>query len=223
MVIKYLKTLRQRFSIVVASGLAGLTIPILMLITESILISFNVNYDPLIESISALGWKPLGWVQSVSFLVIGLLIEIFALGFYLSVRRKTGFGIGTAFLVLFGFGTLLIGAFREQPIGAPMTTESTIHVVGASMNFALFPLACFSFVFSLKSDPNWQALFIYTIVAGLIAIVVGVILWLSQTVCWFGLCERILVANSVIWLQVMSVRLLILSFRKPIMISDSPS
>ena len=219
MVTKHIRSLRRRLNIFGVVALAGLLVPIVMIMTEGLLIYLNPGYNPMIETISVLGLKPLGWVQSISFLVIGLLIEVFAFGLYFVVRRRKGFGVSIGILALFGFGLLLIGAFRTQPMGSPRTIENIIHIIAARTIFAFFPITCFLIAFSLKSDPNWRVLFIYTIISGSIQTVLVIIWGLSPTIYWFGLYERLLVANAVIWLEVMSVRLLILSFRGPTLIS----
>lgn len=196
-------------------ALAGVIIPFLMLMTEMILIYFNPDYNPIVESISALGLKPLGWVQSISFLMVGLLTELFALGLYFSVKRRVGFRTAIALLVFFGFGLLLIGAFRTHPSAGSYTVENIIHYLTARAIFALFPIACFLMAISLRADPGWKALFGYTMVTGVIAAIL-VILWISFQfqINWFGLYERILVANAVVWLEVMAINLLRLSIRQ---------
>lgn len=196
-------------------ALAGIVIPFLMLLTEVVLIYFNPGYNPIVESISVLGLKPLGWVQSISFLIIGPLTEVFAFGLYFSVKRRTGFRTAIALLVFFGFGLLLIGAFRTQPSGGSYTVENMIHYLTARTIFALFPIACFLIAASLRADPDWKVLFSYTVFTGVIASVL-VILWISFQfqINWFGLYERILVANAVVWLEVMAVNLLRLSIRQ---------
>jgi hypothetical protein len=196
-------------------ALAGVVIPFLMLLTEAVLIYFNPGYNPIVESISALGLKPLGWVQSISFLMVGLLTEIFAFGLYFSIKRRVGFRTAIALLVFFGFGLLLIGAFRTHPSGGSYTVENIIHYLTAHTIFALFPIACFLMAISLRADPGWKVLFGYTVVTGVIAAVL-VILWISFQfqINWFGLYERILVANAVIWLEVMAINLLRLSIRE---------
>ena len=196
-------------------ALAGISIPLLMLLAEFVLIYFNPEYNPIIESISALGLKPLGWVQSISFLIIGLLIEVFTFGLYFSVRRGRGFGTSIAILALFGFGLLLIGAFRMQPTGSPPTTEGVIHSITARVIFTLFPIACFLIALSFRVDPHWKALFIYTVVVGAVGSIF-IVCWIHfpSQINWFGLYERLLVANAVIWLEVMSANLLRLSLRQ---------
>jgi MFS family permease len=204
-----------RLNPLVIVALAGISIPLLMLSTEFVLIYFNPEYNPIIESISALGLKPLGWVQSLSFLIIGLLIEVFTFGLYFGIRRRRGFGISVTLLALFGFGLLLIGAFRTQPPGSPPTVEGVIHSATARFIFALFPIASFSIAPSLRADRRWRALSIYTVTAGAVGSML-IICWiyLSSRINWFGLCERLLVANAVIWLEVTSINLLRLSLHQ---------
>jgi hypothetical protein len=196
-------------------ALAGVVIPFLMLLTELILIYFNPDYNPIVESISALGLKPLGWVQSISFLMVGLLTELFAFGLYFSIKRRVGFRTAIALLVFFGFGLLLIGAFRTHPSVGSYSVENIIHYLTARAIFALFPIACFLMAISLRADPGWKALFGYTMVTGAIAAIL-VILWIAFQfqINWFGLYERIMVANAVIWLEVMAINLLRLSIRE---------
>jgi len=154
----------------------------------------------------------MGWLQSIGFLAIGLLVEVFVAGLLFSIRGTRGFSVGMGLLVCFGFGLLLIGAFREDPVGSQHTIQGTIHTVAAATVFSIFPVASLLIAFSLRKDPYWQGLFVHTIVmTGLaLAFVIGY-LCLSAKLSWIGLYERILVANIVIWVEIMAIRLLRLS------------
>ena len=197
------------------TAIAGLIAIFVMGVTELLLIFRDVEYNPVIESISSLGLRSLGWVQTISFLIAGLLIEVFTIGLYLNIRHRVTSQISVGILVLFGFGLLLIAAFRTQPTGAPQTIEGMIHSFTARTIFLLFPIACFLIAPNLKADERWKALFIYTMAAGVLAAVL-VIIWItfSSRINWFGLYERLLVANATIWLGVMAIQLLRLSRRK---------
>jgi hypothetical protein len=68
---------------------------------------------------------------------------------------------------------------------------------------------------SIRNDPNWRGLFHYTVVSGILAFVLAVgRLFLPQNISWFGLYERILVANVLIWLEIIGIRLLLLSISR---------
>jgi hypothetical protein len=154
----------------------------------------------------------MGWLQSIGFLVVGLLVEVFAVGLLFSIRGTRGFRLGIGLLVCFGFGLLMIGAFREDPTGSLHTIQGTIHIVTAAIVFSVFPIASLLIGLGLRKDPYWKGLFRHTIVtSGLaFAFVIGHLFLLDQ-LSWLGLYERVLVANIVIWVEIMAIKLLRLS------------
>ena len=195
-------------------ALAGMLGPFVLGLADIIAAFSESGYNPIRDSISSLALAPMGWLQTMGFLFIGLLVEVFVLGLYLSIRRGRCFGLSIGVLVCFSFGLLLIGAFQTDPVGALHTLEGTIHSVTATTVFALFPVVCLLIAPSLRGDPYWKELFWYTIVTGIIGLVLAIMgIWMSEQVNWFGLYERILVANIAIWVEVMAVWLLRLSLR----------
>ena len=197
------------YGILAMSGIIG---PVVFIAANAIAAFSVKGYDPLRNSISSLAWTPMGWLQSIGFLTIGLLVELFAAGLFFSIRGGRGFGIGIGLLVCVGFGLLLIGAFREDLDGASRTIQGAIHTATAAAVFSIFPLASLLIALSIRKDSNWRGLFNYTIIATCLAVgfVVGY-LWLMPQLHWVGLYERILVANTVVWIEIMAIRLLVLS------------
>jgi len=194
-------------------ALAGIVGPVVLVIAN-ITASLSVpDYNMVHDSISSLAWTPMGWLQSIGFLVIGLLMEIFVAGLLFSIRGAWGFSAGIGFLVCFGFGLLLIGAFREDPLGSQHSIQGMIHTVAAATVFSIFPVASLLISISLRKDPYWKGLFNHTIVTTSLASAFAIgYLCLSDELGWIGLYERILVANIVIWVEIMAIRLLRLSF-----------
>ncbi len=195
-------------------ALAGVVGPLVLIIADLTAAASEPSYSLIRDSVSSLAWTHMGWIQTIGFLTIGLLVEVFVAGLLFSIRGRGGFGLGIGLLVCFGFGLLLIGAFRTNPVGSQPTIEGTIHGVGGKAVFFIFPLASLLIALSLKKDPHWKGLFTNTIVSGslALALVIGG-LWLPEKVSWFGLYERILIANTIIWVELMAIRLLRLSLR----------
>jgi len=54
------------------------------------------------QSISSLALTSMGWIQTIGFMLIGLMIESFTAGLYLNINRRRGFGFGTALLAFSG-------------------------------------------------------------------------------------------------------------------------
>jgi len=193
-------------------ALAGIIGPLVFVIADLTAAFSEPNYNLVRDSISSLAWTPMGWLQTIGFLTIGLLVEVLVAGLFFSIRGARGFGLGIGLFVCFGFGLLLIGAFRADPVGSPHTLEGTIHLVAAIAIFCIFPIASLLIAFSLRKDSYWKGLFFHTVFAGsfALALMIGWIL-LPSKLSWFGLYERILVANAIIWVEIMAVRLLRLS------------
>jgi len=193
-------------------ALAGVVGPIVLVASDLVAAISAPSYNLIHDSISSLAWSPMGWLQSIGFLAIGLLVEIFAAGLFVSISEARGFRLGIALLVCFGFGLLLIGAFRADPTGSPHTVQGTIHTIAAAAVFSIFPIASLLMALSVRKDPYWKGLFIYTVVATGLAFALEIgHLSLPTKLSWFGLYERILVANTAIWVEIMAIRLLRLS------------
>ena len=196
-------------------ALAGIVGPIALVAADLTAALSDLSYNPIRDSISSLALTPMGWIQSIGFLTIGILVEIFIAGLLFSIRGKRGFKLSIGLLVCFGFGLLLIGAFRMDPVGAPHTVEGTIHSVTAATVFFLFPIAVLLMAPSLKSESHWKGRYVHTVATSTLtlAFMIGR-LCLPAQLSWFGLYERILVLNTIIWVELMAVQLLRLSFSR---------
>ena len=196
-------------------ALSGMLGPVILIATDLTAAFSQPGYNWLRDSISSLAWTPMGWLQTIGFLAMGLLTELFVAGIFFNIRGRRGFGIGIGLLVLFGFGLLLIGAFHTDHTGAPTTVTGMIHGVAARSIFFLFMFSSGLIAPSLKSDPAWRKLFIYSLAASLLTLALIIVgLWVTDGNFHFGLYERILVTNTIIWVEVMSIWLLRLSFKR---------
>jgi len=193
-------------------ALAGIVGPVFLIITF-LTAAFSVSgYSFIGDSISSLAWTPMGWLQSIGFLFAGFMVVFFTLGLFFSIRGTRGFKIGIGLIVLFGFGLLIIGAFKDDPAGSPHTIQGMIHMVTAGIVFSVFPIGSLLIGLSLRKDPYWKGLFIHTIfTTGLASAFVIGYLFLPEQLSWFGLYERVLLLNIVIWLEIMAIKLLRLS------------
>ena len=199
----------------IAAGLAGITGAVALLVGDITASLSTPDYSLVRDSISSLALTPIGWLQTIGFLALGLLLEVFVVGLLVNVGRARGFRLGIGLLALCGFGLLMIGAFPMDPAGATRTTQGLIHSVTAYTIALLFPISLALLTPSLKSDPHWKRLFAYTLVAAVLGLaMVPGLFFLPNIERWFGLYERIMVANVIVWVAVAAVHLLRLSRRK---------
>jgi len=195
-------------------ALAGIAGPLVLIALDLTAAFAMPKYDVIRDTISSLALTSMGWIQTIGFLVIGLLIEIFTAGLFLNIKRRRGFGFGILLLALFGFGMLLIGAFRTDPVGGPATVNGIIHLVGAYGVLGLFPVAVALLLSSIRNDPQWHGMFYYSAVTGIIAFCLAVGHLFLPHLSWFGLYERLTAANAIVWVEVSAVWLLLLSLQR---------
>ena len=203
----------KRLNIYSVPALVGIVGPIVVIVGD-LAASLSVpGYSLVCKSVSSLALEPIGWLQSICFLAMGLLLEIFVAGLFFNIRRARGFHAGIVILALCGFVLMLIATFHMDHSGAP-PIDGTIHTIASYGLGLLFPIAILSLAPSFKRTPNWKGIFIYTLIAGVLAfgLILGALL--AEQRGWFGLYERIIILNALVWVEVVAVHFLRLLLRQ---------
>jgi hypothetical membrane protein len=196
-------------------AIAGIIAPIILLVGDLTAAFASPGYSILENSISSLALTKIGWLQTIGFLALGLLVEIFTAGLLFNIKGARWFYVGIAFFVFFGFTMLLIGAFRTDLAGAERTIEGRIHGLTAQAAFILFPAALLCLLASIKKDPNWQRLFRYTFVTFILAVILIIVIRVMQEPnSVFGLMERLLVFNMILWIEIAGINLFSISLKR---------
>jgi hypothetical protein len=123
----------------------------------------GIGWHPLTDPAGAwpsgLALGPYGSVQVANFVVSGLLLALFALGFHLGVTDGHGSPFGPAFLFVAGVAMALMG-FETDPIGR--VGSRSLHGLIHDTAFVLFILAFMAALFLLwrrcREDPRWRGL-----------------------------------------------------------------
>ena len=203
----------KRLNINSVPALVGIVGPIVVIVGDLAASLSTPGYSLVRNSVSSLALKPIGWLQSICFLAMGLLLEIFVAGLFFNIRRARGFHAGIVLLALCGFVLMLIATFHMDHSGAP-PIDGTIHTVASYGLGLLFPIAILSLAPSFKSTPNWKGIFIYTLIAGVLALALVAGLFLSDQAGWFGLYERIIIGNALVWVEIVAIHFLRLLLKR---------
>jgi len=194
-------------------AIVGIVGPVVVIIGDLIASLSIPGYSPIRDSVSSFALTSLGWLQTICFLAMGLLWEIFAAGLYFTIRRARGFHVGIVLFALCGFVLMLIAAFHMGHTGAPRI-DGTIHTIASYGLGLLFPIAILSLTPSLKNTPDWKNVFIYTIIAGILAFALIMGALFAGQRGWFGLYERIIILNALVWVEVVAIHFLRLILRQ---------
>jgi hypothetical protein len=195
-------------------GLAGIVGPLILVALDLTAAFIQPGYSIIRQSMSSLAIASKGWIETIGFMLMGLMIESFTAGLYLNIKRGRGFGLATALLVFFGFGMLVIGTFHTNAVGTPKTFSSYVHTFTAYSVFGLFPISLALMLPSIKNDHRWHSMFLYTIITVAIAVILAACQpFFPEGFRFYGLYERIMVLNAITWLGTFAIRLLVLSFQ----------
>src|SRR5258707_939540 len=107
---------------------AGVGGPILFVLVFTLAGFLRPGYSPLSQAVSDLGVGPNAWLQNANFVVFGLLLIAFAIGFYQGMRSVISRGWLVACLVLLmlsGVGIINGGIFKEDPTTRVLITGAS--------------------------------------------------------------------------------------------------
>ncbi len=203
----------KRLNIHSVPALVGIVGPIVVAVGDLAASSSVPGYSLVRDSVSSLALTSIGWLQSICFLAMGLLLVIFVAGLFFNIRRARVFHAGIVLLALCGFVLMLIATFHMDHPGAP-PIDGTIHTIASYGLGLLFPIAILSLTPSLKNTPNWKNIFIYTLIAGVLALALISGALLAEQRGWFGLYERIIILNALVWVEVVAIHFLRLLLRQ---------
>jgi hypothetical protein len=174
--------------------------------------SLTPGYNPISQSLSDLALGSYGWLQTIDFFLLAFVAISLGFGFYYGMHKKRGLRIVVVAFGAMACGEIISGIFRVDLVKTPLSIHALIHQVGASITAIAFPIAALMLLPSLKSDPEWKGLANYTFVVAVsmlaLEIAREVLLLTTWLNPWFGLYEKGLLVNSLVWVVVMAIRLL---------------
>ena len=173
------------------------------------------GFDITRHSLSLLANGNLGWIQTLNFLVTGILLIAGAVG----VKRALGSGLGSRWaprmLGLYGLGLIGASIFSADPAlgfppgtpleNTPISWHGLMHFVVGTIGFIGFIAACFIFArrFRSQQKPGWAW---YSLITGILflASLVGIA---SGSKGPFSLVFAIAVVLGFTWISALLSRL----------------
>jgi hypothetical protein len=176
------------------------------------------GYDPLREYVSALSIGPLGWIQIANFVVVGVLLFLFARGVAIEFRHGPASKAGPLLLEIIAGSLLLSGPFVMDPATTPpggVSLHGTLHGIFGALVFSLMPINCFVFVRRFREERQWRTFQPWTLAAGTIIAAAVVLLTIATKVpaatrvftAWRGVIQRAALIPYMCWLFVFAMRL----------------
>lgn len=183
--------------------LLGSVITILTIVQREFMESIGWRLDAPVDWPSGLALGRYGWIMTVTFLLSGVLIIIFASGLRLRLPRLPLATISTWLLIAAGYG--LIGLISptdktidKQLLGMPATWHGRLHdssfvIIGVTLMPAMLLLG-----YLFLKDARWKNLAIYTWITVALAVPT---FWMK------GFAFYIFLLAMLVWCEVIALRL----------------
>jgi hypothetical membrane protein len=135
------------------------------------------GFDITRHALSLLANGDLGWIQTLNFLVTGILLVAGAAGVKRALRSGPGSRWAPRMLGLYGLGLIAAGIFRTDPAlgfppgtpleNNPISWHGILHFVVGTIDFIGFIAACFIFARRFRSlhKPAWAW---YSLITGIL-------------------------------------------------------
>jgi hypothetical protein len=192
---------QDRRPVTAALAAAGIAGPVIFVVVALVLGLLRSGYSFVADPVVKLVAGPGGWVQHVSFIILGTFMIAYAIGLHLGIRPTRWGVVGPALLVLSGIGPVLAGAT------SPIPSHFLITFSGAGIGLIVISRR-------MVHDPKWRGLAAYALTTGIVILVViptHSFLALSPGAPlhpWWGLLNYLVIALWLACTVVLAFRLL---------------
>lgn len=195
-------------------AICGIIGPALYTIVMIVIGFIRSGYNPITQHMSELGevGGPNAPIMNIAgFITSGLLMIAFALGLHRGISEGKGSKIGPASVALAGTGAVLIGIFPFDPTALFPSLTGIMHIVSVIILSAGLVIAPFAISRRIKHDPQWGSYRLYCLATGLVTVFVGAVFFSMVLKDWSGLLQRVSLEVPLLWIEVMAIKLLLLS------------
>ena len=157
-------------------GTAGMVGPALFAVVFILQNVVRTDDDAIAEPVSALSIGEYGWVQRLNFVVLGVLLLVFAAALHRGVASTRLGWVGPTLLSVAGVGLFAAATFSLARDETGAIYDPSFHQVGGTLFFGGSALGLIALSRRLARDPQWRNLSRYSLGAGIASIAGGVVI-----------------------------------------------
>jgi hypothetical protein len=159
---------------------------------------FQPGYNPVQNYISELAIWSLGWIQIVSFLILGVSIIFFSFGIRGTFHTGKASQAASFLFLAIGICYILSGLFVTDPqamFDNQQTLHGIIHGIAGALVFSLSAISCFVLWWIFRIDKEWKPLSAFSFLAGVAMTILIVLMKMGQLQSgvlhdWAGAVQR---------------------------------
>jgi len=194
---------------------AGMLGPVMFTLSFTINGFLRPDYDPVRRYVSELSIGPQGWIQIVSFMLLGVSIMLFALGLMASIPTGKASRSAPLLFIIIAVCYFLSGPFVTDPMAMfdnQQTLQGTLHGIFGAIVFSLSAASCFVLWSRFRIDENWKSLSIPTLTVGIFMVILIVLMKVGQLQSGLlndgaGVIQRCCLIAFYVWMLVVALRM----------------
>ena len=179
---------------------------------------FSPGYSHITDTVSKLSEQgsPNPEIMTAGFISYGVLITGFAYALYLRLRRGVRAHAAWFALTLYGVSMILGGVFQDSPIqdNAALNTEGVLHNAAIITSCLALLIGMWMFAGNVYRRPSWSGFTRFTIAASFVGLILSIVFAFQTSVPASGLLQRAFYLVLLLWVEVVAIWLLRLSFRR---------
>jgi hypothetical membrane protein len=144
----------------------------------------------------------------VGLMTSGILVVVFSLGLYSEFSSNWMARIGSGLLTLCGASLIMIGVFPCDVGSMEASASGILHGVFAGIGTFAIVSAALAMWLGLKDDAVWRNHSWFSLGVAVVAVALYVPYLFSSLPGWNGAVQRMLVMVLLVWIEVMSIKLL---------------
>ena len=197
------------------ASVAGMLGPLLFTLSFLVNGFLRPDYHPVRMYISELSIGPGGWIQIVSFMLLGVCILLFAFGVNEAFPTGRASRAAPILFAVIAVCYFLSGPFVTDPLSMfdnQQTLHGTSHGIFGAIVFSLSTAVCFVLWRRFHIDEKWKPLAPFTLIAGILMAVLIVLMKIGELQAgllrdWAGVVQRCCLMISYAWIFVVAFRM----------------
>jgi hypothetical protein len=193
-----------------ALALCGILSPIVYLITVAVGGFLDPSYSHIGKTVSELVevGAPNRDLLNIMLVVYNVLIIPFAIGLYFGLKKGLSRSLVLVALVLTGIlGTLVTVFFPLDAAGKSVTFTGMMHLVVVGLVVPCTFIFMLGFWNSARKDDRWGKFALFSIAVFIVTLISGIATAAFVNSDFRGLLERITIGSTLLWIEVLAIKL----------------
>lgn len=169
------------------------------------------KYNPISTGMSELGavGAPHAFFMNVfGFQLLGVLMVVFGFGLIRYLRDGCVSKIGVALIVIGGIDMIAVGFFPMDPAGIPSSLTNIGHDISATIASNAVTIGMIILSSSFRKHSQWRRYWRFTLVSAFTSIALSPFPMIPIYNPYAGLIQRMAMGFALLWIEVISIRLL---------------